>query len=156
MIGPLDSPNLTLLLTDQKGRPLPADDALDRAAALRQELRAADFVLSATPATAPAQSHLPLAAGGRGPAEAITLGAVATAVLPPMVPALIEFLRGWGQRNQGVRIRLAVAGDADGAVFDPSKMGAKAIKALVERLQARLVGERIRTPVGARQTSSAA
>jgi hypothetical protein len=156
MIAPLDSPNLTLLLTDSKGRPLPAEDALDRAAALRYELRSAEFVLSATPATGPALCHLPLAAGGRGPAEAITFGAVALAVLPPMVPALIEFLRAWVQRNQGIRLRLAIAGDGDGAELDPAKMGNRAIRTLVNRLQQRLGGHSGGAPVDSEHTPSAA
>jgi hypothetical protein len=156
MTGLLDSPNITLLLTDARGRPLPAEDALDRAAALRHELRGMEFVLSATPATGPALSHLPLAAGGREPAEAITLGAVALAVLPPLVPALIVYLRAWVQRNQGVRIRLAVAGDTDGAVHDPSRMGEKAQKALVERLRQRLGGHSAQGQADGEQTWSAA
>jgi hypothetical protein len=155
MLGPLDSPNLTLLLTDTKGRPLPAEDALDRAAALRHELRGAVFVLSATPATGPALSHLPLAAGGRGPAEAITLGAVALSVLPPMVPSLIDFLRGWVHRNQGLRIRLAVVGDGEEVTFDPVRMNDKRLTALVERLRNGLAARGAASPDG-RQTSSAA
>jgi hypothetical protein len=156
MIGYLESPNLTLLLTDNKGRPLPADDALDRAVALRQELRTAEFVLSATPATGPALSHLSLASGGRRAAEAVTLGAVALAVLPPMAPALIEFLRCWGRRNQGVRIRLCICDDVEKAIFDPAKMGRKELVVLMERLQAGLGGQRARARVSPHQTSSAA
>ncbi len=156
MIGLLDSPNLTLLLTDTKGRPLAAENALDRAAALRHELRTAELVLSATPATGPALSNLPLAAGGRGPAEAVTLGAVAVAVLPPMVPALLDFLRAWVQRNEGLRIRLAVADDGEGAALDPSKMGERALAALMERLREQLGGHSAPGPVAGAQASSAA
>jgi hypothetical protein len=156
MIGLVDSPNLTLLLTDTKGRPLPADDALARAAALRHELRGADFVLSATPATGPAMGHLPLAfGGGREPAEAITLGAVALAVLPPMVSALVEYLCGWVQRNQGVRIRLAIAGEGGASSLDPSRLSAAGVAALVQRVRDDLARRGI-APADGRDVPSAA
>jgi len=47
MIGPLDSANQSDSCADTKGGPLPAEDALESAAALRHERLAAELVAPA-------------------------------------------------------------------------------------------------------------
>ncbi|WP_295544300.1 hypothetical protein [uncultured Thiohalocapsa sp.] len=136
MIDSLDSPNLTLLLLDTAGQPLCAEQALDRTAALRYELRENAVALSVAP-TARATIHCADAAHpSQGPL--IVLGAVALAVLPPMLPALTAMLRTWLQRNPGLCMTLQVMGDDTGATHDPTRLDAAAEAALIACLQCHL------------------
>jgi hypothetical protein len=133
MIDSLDTPNLTLCLLDPTGAPLAADDALDRAAALRHELRETGAVLSVAPTARP---PVLTAAADRQPA--VDLGAVSLAVLPPMLPPLLRVLRGWLQRNPGVRMTLRLAGEAATAAHDPTALRAADEPALIRALQEHL------------------
>lgn len=130
MIDSLDSPNLTLCLLDPAGDPLAADDALDRTAALRHELRQSGTVLSVAPTARPPVLR---AAPDRQPA--VDLGAVSLAVLPPMLPALLQALRGWLQRNPGVGMTLRLAGEAGTQAHDPTALAAADEAALIRALQ---------------------
>ncbi|NBC13826.1 MAG: hypothetical protein GVY09_10875 [Gammaproteobacteria bacterium] len=136
MIDSLDSPNLILHLLDAAGHPLAADEALDRTAALRHELRESGVVLSVAPtARAPvrcASEALP-AHGGL-----VELSAVALAVLPPMLPALLAVLRAWLQRNPGVRMALQVMGDDTGKAHDPTVLDPADEATLIASLQRHL------------------
>jgi hypothetical protein len=129
MIDSLDTPNLTLHLQDPTGAPLAADEALDRTAALRHELRESGTALSVAPTARPEV----LAATGAQPA-AVDLGAVSLAVLPPMLPALLRVLRGWLQRNPRVRMTLRLVGDAATA-HDPTALSTADEPALIQALQ---------------------
>ena len=130
MIDALDTPNLTLFLLDPTGAPLAADDALDRTAALRHELRQSGTVLSVAPTARP---PVLTAAADRQPA--VDLGAVSLAVLPPMLPALLQALRGWLQRNPGVGMTLRLAGEPATTAHDPTALAAADEAALIRALQ---------------------
>ncbi len=133
MIDSLDSPNLTLRLTDTAGAALAAADALDRSAALRYELRESGVPVSVTPTVCPTVLGADIS-----DVAAAELGAVALAVLPPMLPALLDVLRGWIQRNPGIHIMVHVVGDAPAAEHDPLALDARDEAALVAALQQHL------------------
>ncbi|WP_295882538.1 hypothetical protein [uncultured Thiohalocapsa sp.] len=130
MIDSLDTPNLTLCLLDPTGAPLAADDALDRTAALRHELRQSGTVLSVAPTARP---PVLTAAADRRPA--VDLGAVSLAVLPPMLPALLQALRGWLQRNPRVGMTLRLAAEPGATAYDPTALDAADEAALIRALQ---------------------
>ncbi len=130
MIPHLECPNLAIQITAPDGDLLSPADALDRAEALRHELHGLGLTLTVAPAMPPALADKPLTAA---------LGGVEVAVLPPMLPGLVDFLRGWGQRNAAVRVRLAVLGGGqDSSSVDPAELTDQALADLVRRLWARL------------------
>ncbi|WP_296897594.1 hypothetical protein, partial [Thiohalocapsa sp.] len=69
---------------------------------------------------------------------ALVCGAVSLAVLPPMLPPLLRVLRGWLQRNPGVRMTLRLAGEAATAAHDPTALRAADEPALIRALQEHL------------------
>jgi hypothetical protein len=147
MTPALDRPNLSLQVTAADGALLPARDALDRIEALRHELRGLDLVSVIAPAMPCSPEALPVApeapnsqrpASASADGRAAPLGAVEVAVLPPMLPALVDFLRCWSQRNAGAAIRLALldgAGIADAPV-DPAAITEACLAELLDRLWA--------------------
>jgi len=151
MTLPLDRPNLSLQVTAIDGGLLSAGYALDRVEALRHELRSLDLVLTIAPAMPGSADGLPVtpeprnlrgrtavADSGSDVAAAATLGAVEVAVLPPMLPALVDFLRYWNQRNAGAAIRLALLDDAgDAEPIDPAALTDASLVDLLDRLWAR-------------------
>ncbi|MFQ5613749.1 MAG: hypothetical protein ACE5H9_16615 [Anaerolineae bacterium] len=86
-----------------------------------------------------------LAAGGDLPegaksAEALTLGALAVAVLPAVVPKLVEFLQAWSMRGENRVVKIKTqAGDRSLEVeYDPKTMTPTELKDLVDILNATL------------------
>jgi hypothetical protein len=120
-----DNIELTLLVSASDADP----DALDRATRhLRAELQ--DLPIdSASLATA---GELPV---GAKAGDAVALGALTLSLAPVVVPALIDFLKGWMARTEGrtvvIRTRL---GDATTEVEIKAPLSESAIAALVERL----------------------
>jgi hypothetical protein len=74
-------------------------------------------------------------AGAKG-AEALTLGALAVVLLPPLLPKLVEFLQNWLLRgeNRNVKVKLQVQGNAVEVEYAPSAMSPSDIQRLVAKL----------------------
>lgn len=73
---------------------------------------------------------------GAKSATAVTLGALAIAVLPTVIPKLIEFLQAWSMRGESrkVRIKTQVGDRSVEAEFSPTAMSQDELKDLVEML----------------------
>lgn len=82
------------------------------------------------------------APSGAKSAEAITLGALAVAVLPAMVPRLIEFLQAWTMRgeNRKVKIKTQVGDRAVEVEYSPETMSSQEVDDLVAQLLATMTG----------------
>jgi hypothetical protein len=72
---------------------------------------------------------------GAKAADPVTLGAMAVAVLPVVVPKLVEFLRDWSLRgaNRTVKIETQI-GNRSVKVEIPQSMSAEELKKLVDML----------------------
>ena len=68
--------------------------------------------------------------------EAITLGSLAVAVLPTLVPKLVEFLQSWALRGEGRKIKIKTqVGDRSVEVeYNPKTTSPAELKKLVETL----------------------
>ena len=73
---------------------------------------------------------------GAKSAEAVTLGALAIAVLPAVVPKLVEFLQAWSTRGEGhtVKIKTQVGDRALEVEYSPKTMSPAELKNLVGTL----------------------
>ena len=102
---------------------------------LRKELRDLDGVEPVKPVEAGT-----VEAGAKG--DPITLGALVVAVLPALVPKLVEFLQAWSTRgeNRTVKIETKV-GDKSVSVEVPRTMPREELKGLVEMLTGALTGK---------------
>jgi hypothetical protein len=80
---------------------------------------------------------------GTKSAEAVTLGALAVAVLPAAVEKLIEFLKAWSLRGEGrkMKIKTEVGDRSVELEYSPSEMSPSEVKQLVETLVETLVEE---------------
>jgi hypothetical protein len=69
--------------------------------------------------------------------EAITIGAVAIAVLPTVLPKLFDFLQAWSLRGEArkVKIKTQVADRALEVEYSPSSMSPDELRRLVETLK---------------------
>jgi hypothetical protein len=78
---------------------------------------------------------------GAKSAEAITLGVLAVAVLPTLLPELVKFLQAWSLRGENRTIKFKTqAGDRAVEVeYNPSTMSPAQVKTLVETLNETLV-----------------
>lgn len=79
---------------------------------------------------------------GAKAADAITLGALAVAVLPSFLPKLVEYLQSWTMRAQGSRVKVkSQAGDRSIELeYNPQVMSQQELKSLVETLTSALAG----------------
>lgn len=77
---------------------------------------------------------------GAKAAEAITLGALAVAVLPNFLPKLVEYLQSWTTRAQGCKVKVkSQAGDRSIELeYNPKAMSQQELKTLVETLTSAL------------------
>lgn len=73
---------------------------------------------------------------GAKAAEAVTLGALAVAVLPNFLPKLIEYLQSWALRGEGRRVKVKTqVGDRSIELeYTPAAMSQQELKTLVETL----------------------
>ncbi|HZD56073.1 MAG TPA: hypothetical protein VE136_05085 [Anaerolineales bacterium] len=69
-------------------------------------------------------------------ADAITLGALAVAVLPTFLPKLVEYLQSWTLRGEGRRVKIkSQVGDRSIELeYMPQAMSQQELKTLVETL----------------------
>jgi hypothetical protein len=87
-----------------------------------------------------------LVKGGKSPkgtkagAEVITFGAIALAVLPAVLPKLVEFLQNWTLRdnNRIVKLKTQVGNRSVEVEFSPTKTSTKEIEKLVNMLTGKL------------------
>jgi len=113
------------------------DEELDRVTRqLRDELRDLDGVEPVKPVEAGAVPE------GAKSAEAMTVGALAVAILPSVIPKLMEFLQTWSMRgeNRTVKIETRV-GDRSVNVEVPRTMSPDELKGLVDMLTGALTGK---------------
>lgn len=77
--------------------------------------------------------------GAKG-AEAITLGALAVAVLPSFLPKLIDYLQSWSLRAEGrkVKVKTQVGDRTIELEYAPDTMSQQELKTLVETLMGTL------------------
>ena len=79
---------------------------------------------------------------GAKSAEALTLGALAVAVLPAVVPKLIEFLQAWSLREENRTVRIKThLGDRAMEVEVPRTMSSDELKDLVGVLTEAMAGK---------------
>lgn len=73
--------------------------------------------------------------------EVVTLGALAVAVLPTVVPRLVEFLQAWSMRGESRRVKIKTQiGDRSLEVeYSPTSMSPDELKSLVDMLTGSLV-----------------
>lgn len=123
---------VTLMLrVEAEGGAEVVDDACRN---LSRQLHASGLVEFPRPETHPAPA-------GTKCAEALTLGALAIAVVPGFLPALVDYLKSWmSQRaNQKVVIELKRADNATRVEFNPNQMSAADIQRLVTAMAATTV-----------------
>jgi hypothetical protein len=126
---PTDSNSLNLTLSISIGQGADAEE-LDRfARQLRDEI--AELEVDAVEPLAGG----PIPAGAKS-AEAITLGALAVAILPTILPKLIELLHAWTMRGENRLVKIKTqAGDRSVEVeYSPTTMSAKELEHLVNAL----------------------
>ena len=101
----MDAPTVQLTLQIEGGPDAPPEELDALARSLLDELRdtGVESAALASDGAAPA---------GTKSAEAITIGAVAVAVLPTFLPKLVDFVQAWSLRGQGrtVKFKGKVAG----------------------------------------------
>jgi hypothetical protein len=131
-----DSANLLLRLCGTDGAPLDAEEIADRLAALCLELREAPFVESVALGAGAAGGVA--SPGSKGVGEAMTAGALALAVLPVALPALIDFLKGWAIRNRRFRMVVKRGDDSIEIELDPDAMPAHQMEDWIGRLRRQL------------------
>ena len=73
---------------------------------------------------------------GAKSAEAITIGALAVAVLPGFLPKLVEYLQSWTMRGENRRVRvMSQVGDRSIEIeYSPAAMSINELKRLVDSL----------------------
>lgn len=73
---------------------------------------------------------------GTKAADAFTLGALAVAVLPAVIPKLVGFLQSWSMRgeNRVVKIKTQVGDRSLEVEYSPKSMSSDELKHLVDRL----------------------
>ena len=69
-------------------------------------------------------------------AEAVTLGALALAVMPAAVPQIIEFLKSWSMRGESrtVKVKAQVGDRSLDIEYNPATMSQTELKSLVDTL----------------------
>jgi hypothetical protein len=74
--------------------------------------------------------------------DAVTLGALAVAVLPGFLPKLVDYLQSWTLRGEGRKIKVkSQVGDRSIELeYSPEAMSQKELKTLVETLTNTLTG----------------
>ncbi len=109
-------------------------DALDR---LTRQLRREMLDLEVESVDFIQEDKLP---EGAKTAEAVTLGALAIAVLPSFLPKLIEFLQSWSLRAEGrkVKVKSQVGDRSIELEYAPESMSQQELKTLVENLTSAL------------------
>jgi hypothetical protein len=114
---------MTLLVQGDPDAPPDELDALTRQ--LLDEVRATDVESAELVSAGPAP------AGTKSP-EAITLGAVAVAVLPAFVPKLVEFAQAWSLRGQGRAIKFKGKLAGQDVEFEGTAAELKAVLAMLQ------------------------
>ena len=101
-----------------------------RAELLDLEVESADFIQ---------KGQLP---EGEKAMDAVTLGALAVAVLPGFLPKLVDYLQSWTLRGEGRKIKVkSQVGDRSIELeYSPEAMSQKELKTLVETLTNTLTG----------------
>jgi hypothetical protein len=132
---PPDPQAVSLMLHIQGGEDTDAD-ALDR---LTRQLRTEIQELDVESVELVKREAIP---SGAKSAEATALGALAVAILPEVLPKLIEFLHArLGRGDNKVRLK-AQAGDRSLEVeYSPRTMSVAEVKSLVDTLTGTLMGE---------------
>lgn len=101
-----------------------------RAELLDLEVESADFIQ---------KDQLP---EGVKAVDAVTLGALAVAVLPSFLPKLVDYLQSWTLRGEGRKIKVkSQVGDRSIELeYSPEAMSQQELKTLVETLTTTLAG----------------
>ena len=88
------------------------------------------------------------APGGTKSAEAITIGALAVAVLPTFLPRLVEYLQSWCMRseNRKVRIKTQVGDRSVEVEYSPSAISQEELTQLVSQLTDSLQADKPSSP----------
>ena len=126
---PNDQPiNLTLLIDTGEGAEADEVDKMTRQ--LLRELKATVDAKSAELVTHEAPE-------GTLSAEAVTIGALALAVLPVFVDSVINFLIEWSKRGDGriITIKTEMDGDPLEVAFDPNKTSPDELKQMIDILR---------------------
>ena len=133
---PTDSKILNLTLYVDVGEDADADE-LDR---LTRQLRAEMQELEVESVELVKEDSVP---DGAKPAEAVTLGALAVAILPSIVPKVIEFLQAWSMRteNRAVKVKTQIGDRSLEVEYSPTTMSQDELKHLVETLTDALTPE---------------
>ncbi len=82
---------------------------------------------------------------GTKSAEVVTIGALAIAVLPAVVPKLVEFLKSWSLRaeNRTVKIKTQRGDRSLEVEYSPASMSPEELKSLVDTLTGTMTGTMI-------------
>jgi hypothetical protein len=118
--------NLTIVVDGGRDA-VPEDiDALTRR--LRSEIQ--DFGVESV-----ALSTTDSAPAGTKSVEAVTLGALAVTILPPMLPRLIEFLQAWSLRGKDRMVKIkASVGDRSVDIEYPEGASEEAVQELIQKM----------------------
>ena len=75
--------------------------------------------------------------------EAVTLGALAMAILPGAIPALFQFLKAWSQRPDSEPVKIKIQRDDRSMEleFDPESVSSDEVQRLASELGAALLGK---------------
>lgn len=78
--------------------------------------------------------HIQAPKGLKSAADAITLGALAVAVLPSFLPKLVEFLQTWTMRgeNRAIEIKTQFGDHAIDIKYSPQEMSPAELKRVIE------------------------
>ena len=127
---------LELQIQLKTGSDLDPDDVDHIARQLCQELEEVSDVTEIRQVTA-TDAQVQGAKGG----EVLALGAIAAAVLPQAVPALVAYLKEWLLRpgSQPVRIKMQLGEQSVEVEFDPKTTSAEEIKELAAELQSLVI-----------------
>ena len=75
------------------------------------------------------------APSGTKSVEAVTLGALAVTILPPMLPRLIEFLQAWSLRGKDRMVKIkASVGDRSVDIEYPEGASEEAVQELIQKM----------------------
>jgi hypothetical protein len=126
MHGDRNATSVTLLV--DAGKDARADDVDTLTRGLRTEIQefGVEAVTLQTTAAVPS---------GTKSVEAVTLGALAVTVLPPMLPRLIEFLQAWSLRRKDRTVKIkASVGDRSVDIEYPEGASEPVVRELIQKM----------------------
>jgi hypothetical protein len=130
MPGVPNATSLTLLVN--AGNDAAAEDVDVLTRRLRSEIQ--DFGVESV-----ALQTSPSAPSGTKSMEAVTLGALAVTVLPPLLPRLIEFLQAWSLRTKDRTVKIkASVGDRSVDIEYPEGASEAVVQELIQKMTATL------------------